>query len=255
MKLVLKSLEEVAEGLRGEYEARNGAFHLKMEGDVPQVVELNGKLTEFRDNNRTLNTTVAELQNKLKTFEGVDIAEYTTLKTKIADLEKGGVKKADDVAELVKQAVAAAVGPLQTKLTEREASEARAQEALARTALENQLREAGVKVGVDDRAMPDYINRGLQVFKSVDGKAVPRKGDAPIFSKKNVTEELSMVEWATELQNDAPFLFKPSKGGGAGGSTGTPGGFQGQRRVISSDPLEFGRNLEGIAKGEVVVQQ
>lgn len=255
MKATVKSLEEVAEGLRGEYEAHNGGFRLKVEGDLPQVVELNQKLTEFRDNNRTLNTTVSQLNDKLKTFEGIDPTEVTSLKTKLTELEKQGVKPDTNVAEMIRQAVTAAVTPLQTKLTEREQSEKAAQEALAKRDLENQLREAGVKAGVDDRAMPDYINRGLQVFKLVDGRAVPRKGDAPIFSKKNVTEELSMGEWATDLQNDAPFLFKPSKGGGAGGNLGNPGGFQGQRRVISSDPLEFGRNLEGIAKGEVTVQQ
>lgn len=254
MKSVIKSLEEVAEPLRSEYVAQGGEFHLKVEGDYAPLVEANRKLTEFRDNNRALNTKVTDLEGNLAKFKDIDPAKYTELQTKVTELEKAGVKGSSDLADQMKAAVTAAVGPLQTKLAEIEAKEKAAQQVIARTSVENALRDAGVKAGVDERAMPDYIRRGTEVFKNVDGKVVPRNGEAPIFSKKNVTEELSMEEWAQNLQTEAPFLFKPSKGGGAGGSGGG-GGFQGERKVISSDPLEFGRNLEGIAKGETIVQQ
>jgi len=254
MKFVINSLEEVPEAFRSEYEAKNGKFYLKGEGEYLPLVESNAKLTEFRDNNRALNSKITELDNKLKTFEGVDVAEYQTLKTKVTELENAGVKDKSSVADLVKAAVKAAVTPLEEKLTQREQSEKAAQEALARTGLENALREVGMKVGVDERALPDYINRGMQVFKLVDGRPAPRKGDQPIFSKTKPADELSMEEWATELHDEAPFLFKQSKGGGAGNG-GPTNGFQGQRKVISSDPLEFGRNLESIAKGETIVQQ
>lgn len=252
MKFVINSLEEVPEAFRSEYEAKNGKFYLKTEGEFAPLVEANTKLAEFRDNNRALNTTKTELEARLKAFEGIDPVEHTKLKEKIAELEATGVKDKGSVAELVKAAVKAAVTPLETKLQEREQSEARAREALAVTALENQLRDAGIKAGVDERALPDYINRGKQVFKLVDGVAVARKGDQPLFSKERPAEELSMAEWAADLQKDAPFLFKPSKGGGAS-NNGNSGPVV--KKTISADPLEFGQNLEGIAKGEVIVQQ
>lgn len=254
MKFVLNSLTDVAEALRGEYEERAGKFYLKTEGDYPLLVESNTKLAEFRDNNRTLNTKVTDLTDNLKKFEGIDPTEHATLKTRLADLEKTGAKDKDSVGELIKAAVKAAVDPLLLENKTRKESEEAARAAVARTGLENQLREAGNKAGIDDRAMPDYINRGLQVFKLVDGKAAPRNGDAPIFSKTSPANELSMDEWAAALQTDAPFLFKTSKGGGAGGN-GSAGGFTGVRKTISSDPIEFGRNLESIAKGETIVAQ
>lgn len=255
MKFVINTLEEVAEPLRTEYEARNGKFYLKTEGEYAPLVESNTKLAEFRDNNRALNTKTAELETKLKAFEGVDVAEYATLKTKVTELEKAGVKGTGDVTEQIKAAVAAAVGPLEAKVKEREISEAAAKAEAAQQRLETQLREAGTKVGIDDRAMSDYVGRGTRVFKIVDGKAVARNGEAPVFSKTKPAEELGMEEWATDLFGEAPHLFKPSRGGGSGGNNvGLPIN-NGPKKVISSDPLEFGRNLESIAKGETIVQQ
>ena len=157
---------------------------------------------------------------------------------------------------MIQTAVQEAVGPLQKVIKDREESEKAAQMALARKSLETDLRDAGSKVGIDERAMRDYVNRGLDVWKLVDGVAQPRsKTDTPIFSKEKPAEVISMVEWAESLRGDAPHLFSPSRGGGAGG-TGNGGGTGGTvvKKTISNDPLEFGRNLEGIAKGEITVQ-
>lgn len=251
MKAVVNALTDVPEPLRGEYEERGGKFVLKLEGELPNyapLVEANTKLAEFRDNNRALNAQKTELETKLKTFEGVDPAEYATLKTRIKDFEKKGVKGGDDINEMLKAAVKAAVEPLEQKLAQREQSEAAARADLIRKDVESQLRDAGVKAGVDERAMRDYIQRGLDVFKIVDGRAEARNGERPIFSKTKPSETLSMEEWAAELQVEAPHLFKPSKGGGSSNSGGPV-----VKKTISNDPLEFGRNLESIAKGETVV--
>lgn len=254
MKTVYATQAEIPESFRGEYEERGGKFHLKVEGDYAPLIEANTKLAEFRDNNRALNTKVTELSNQLKTFEGINPADVTTMRTKIAELEAQGVKAGSDVASMIAAAVKKAVEPVQQELAARTAAEAEARAAVARTGLENQLRDVGIKIGIDERALPDYINRGTQVFKIIDGKVVARKGDQPIFSTTRPAEELGMEEWAATLQTEAPFLFKPSKGGGTGpGTGGGNGGFR-PKTTISSDPLEFGRNLEGIAKGEVQVQ-
>ncbi len=255
MKFVLETLADVPEPFHTEYDARGGKFYLKTEGDFAPLIEANTKLTEFRDNNRTLNTKVTELTTQLKSFEGIDPVKVREQATKIAELENAGVKGKDDISEKIKKAVADAVNPLQEKLTQREQSEQKAREDLARQGLENRLRDVGSKTGVDDRAMEDYINRGTRVFKLVDGKPAARQGDEPIFSKNRPAEELSMEEWATQLQTEAPFLFRPSRGGGGGGNGNGAPTFNGPRQVIGTDPIEFGKNLEKIATGEVVVQE
>ena len=256
MKAVISSLLEVLEALQSEYEPRDGKFHLKVEGDYAPLVEANTKLAEFRDNNRALNTKKTELEAQLAKFKDIDPAKYTEMSTKLAELQSAGVGDKNSVAELVKAAVKAAVEPLESKVREREQAEATARAQLQQQGLENALRDVGLKVGINEAALPDYVRRGLEVFKVVEGKHVARNGDAPIFSKQKPAEELGMEEWATTiLSEQAPHLFKPSRGGGAGGPLNIGGQFGGQRKTISSDPLEFGRNLEGIAKGEVVVQQ
>ena len=252
MKFVISSLEEVAEPLRGEYEERNGQFVLKTEGEYTPLVEANRKLAEFRDNNRTLNSKVTTLQEQLKAFDGITVEEHTQLKSRIADLEKSGITKDTSVADAIKKAVKDALEPVEAKLRERERSEAEAQAKIAQQTLENKIREIGIKAGVEDLAVSDFIHRGIQVFKLVDGEPAARKGDAPIFSKKNPADELSLDEWASDLRKEAPFLFKPSNGGGANNRGGAGGA--GVKKIISSDPMEFGQNLEGIAKGEVIVQ-
>lgn len=253
MKAVLTSISDIPEALRTEYEERAGKYFLKVEGDYQPLLDANTKLAEFRDNNRALNTLKTELEGKLDKFKDIDPTEYGKMKDKIIELEKKGIKGGDDVAEQIKAAVKAAVEPIQTELAARKTSEEAAKLEAANANLEGKLREAGIAVGIDERALPDYVNRGKDVFKIVNGQPVARKGDAPIFSKDKPTEELSMVEWATSLQTDAPFLFKPSRGGGGGGNGGPGGPIV--KKTIAADPLEFGRNLEGIAKGEVVVQQ
>jgi len=253
MKFVLNSLTDVAETLRGEYEEREGKFYLKLEGfeSHPTFTDNNKKLAEFRDNNRTLNGKVQELETKLKGFEGINPTEHITLKTRIAELEAQGVKGTQDVAKLVTDAVKSAVTPLEEKLRIREESEKVAQAALAQQALEGQLREAGLRGGIDERAISDFINRGAKVYRLIDGRPAPRNGETPIFSKVKPAEELSMDEWTETLRAEAPFLFKPSKGGGAGGNRET--GFSGQKQWISNDPIVFGENLEKIARGEVLI--
>lgn len=260
MKAILDSLEGLADAIRSEYEFRDGKYALKIEGapigfaKKEDLDAANAKLAEFRDNNRSLNTLKAELETKLKSYEGIDPAEHKALLDKIKELEKKGVTQAGDVAEIVKSAVAAAVKPLEEREAQRAASEKAAIERADRESLRSALTAAGVAAGVAESAMTDYVNRGMGVFKVVEGEIAARKGDAPIFSKQKPAEVLTVDQWAVELQEEAPHLFKPSRGGGAGGNNGGGNG-GGPKRIIQADPLEFGKNLEGIAKGEVLVQQ
>jgi len=259
MKAVLDSLEGLADAVRSEYDFRDGKYYLKLEGapvgfaKQADLESANTKLAEFRDNNRALNTQKTELETKLKSYEGVDPAKYAEFETKIKELEKKGVTAAGDVADIVKNAVAAAVKPLEEREAQRAASEKAAIERADRESLRSALTAAGVAVGVAESAMTDYVNRGMGVFKVIEGEIAARKGDAPIFSKQKPAEVLTVAQWATELQEEAPHLFKPSRGGGAGGNGGNGNG-GGPKKTISADPLEFGKNIEGIAKGEVIVQ-
>jgi hypothetical protein len=270
MKAVYQTLEEVPEALRGEYEEKGGSFVLKVDGDLPQYLEpltqarsaaedAKEKLKTFRENNVKLlkelgAASFEDAVEKLKILKSVDPAEYNRLRDRTQQLEREGIRSPEDVTRLflekTKQQVEAAVKPLQDRLNEITARERQAQEQLARTTLENALRDAASKAGVDERAVPDFLARGMQVFTLKDGDVVAMRGDQPLFSRRKPGESLSPEEWANDLAVDAPHLFRPSKGGGAPGGAGAP-----KRRYIGADPLEFGSNLDAIAKGDVIVQQ
>jgi hypothetical protein len=285
MRTVYSSQDEIPEALRTEYVEKDGSFVLRLDDEHPDFVaeretiraaieeakadaakarekaEAEGtKVKTFRDNNVKLLKELGadsfeDAVVKLRTLKTVDPTEYARLQARTKELESEGIRGGGDVTRLVmeraKAEVEAAVAPLQQKLNEITEREHKAQMALQRTTLENALRDAAVKAGVEDGALPDFLNRGLNVFFIKDGEVVALNGDSPRFSRRKPGDPLSPEEWANDLADEAPHLFRASKGGGAaGGGTGAS-----KRRYIGSDPLEFGSNLDAIARGEVVVQR
>lgn len=249
MKAVVESLDAVPEVNRGEYEQRDGKFVLKLEGDHPEVAGHRNKVAEFRDNNIRLMKDLDAATGKLKAFDGVDPNEYVTLKTRVADFEKLG-KDPNSILDVTRKQVEAATQPLLEKLTAIEAKEKAANAALARKELEATLTKAAMAVGVSESAVQDFIVRGAQVFTYEDGKVVAKNGDSPVFSKRHPAAMLDVIEWAEDLSQSAPHLFKPSKGANTPGGLNTPSP---KKFVNGNDPLEFGRNIDGIIKGEVGV--
>lgn len=248
MKAVIKSLDEVAEPLRAEYKQEGSVFVLKLEGDTkhPDVVGVEAKLAEFRDNNRTLNTQLTELQTK---FKDIDPAKYADLQAKVVDLEGKAKKMPEKDGEIT--ALKTQLDTIAAQLAESSklTAETRARE--RRASLENALTKAGMKAGVQEAALPDYIARGMQTFDvKEDGAFVAKNGTSPLYSKVNVTEPMGVDEWAVELTKTAPHLFKASVGGG---STTVPGNSGVLKTLEATDALVLGQNLEGIAKGTVAV--
>jgi hypothetical protein len=244
MKVTVSSLDEVPESLQSEYEEKDGKFYLKLEGE-PSGYAKASDLAEFRDNNIALQKRIKKLSAE---FEGIDPAEHKKLKGRIAELEKQGIKgDGDSLQKIIEKAVT----PLQKKLEEMSEREKRANEALEKRDLESLLSKEGLKAGISEKAMPDYLRRGLEVFKLDDGKAVARDGDTPLFSKVKPSEPLSISEWVGGLSSDAPHLFKASAGGGSKPAGGDGG-------AVTYDPADqdaFLANVDKIAKGEVKPRQ
>ena len=72
-------------------------------------------------------------------------------------------------------------------------------------------------VGVDPRAMGDLTTKALGVFKVDDeGRIVAMAGDAPLYGPDGVSP-MTPKEWLVKLKDEAPYFFKGSTGGGAGG--------------------------------------
>jgi len=268
MKAILDTLDGIPEGIQAEYAKReDGKFVLSIDGEVPGLVsaaklaeanEKLDKLDEFRNNNRELKAKVDAAVAKLATFDGVNPAEYLTLKAKVAELTKDGMNTPDDIAARIQKGIDDGLKPmheltheLKTKMEQSEKDRLQAIQDGQNKALEGILTTAAMKSGVAEHAVDDYLFRSMKVWKMVDGKPVARNGDAPMISKKT-GEAITITEWSSDLNATAPHLFKPSGGAGANGNPG--GGPPAPAKTLTSDdPLEFGRNLQDIADGKMSV--
>lgn len=272
-KYQVDSLADVPEPLRPEYEQRDGKYFLKT--DVPlipasELAGANGKLAEFRDNNRKLMRAIgAESiedaldkvsliskvdREKLERALGIDLDQYEQLVEKSKALEKKGVKQPDDIQKLISDAITQAMGPVNAKLEELTASEAKAQQQLAFRNLENHLTQIALKAGANEKALPDLLNRALEIF-DLDG--VARDGDTPIYSVKDPTKPLTADEWVAEMLVEAPHLFKTSGGGGVAPANGPNGPIQnrpGVKELFDPTPQQLGQYAKQISKGEIVVR-
>jgi hypothetical protein len=249
LKFIVEDVNEVDESLRGEYaKGEDGKYYLKIEGTIPELEESKAKVAEFRDNNIELLKERDGLSTKLKGFEGIDPTKYKELMQQVEQFKSSGITSPPDMEMKIQQAVAAAVTPLQEQLTAMQKEKEEATEKLKRREVEGNLTKVGIDAGVEDKAIPDFLSRGLKIF-NLEGVAM--NGDKPIFSKKKPDQKMSMEEWAAELLQEAPHLFRISKGGGAGGLKDRSR--DGKTIITGTDPLEFGKHLEGIEKGDVVV--
>ena len=272
IEVEFETAEQVPEALKSLAEERDGTMIVKLEDGVGLgVVAAEDLATEkkakgqFRDNNNALKAKLEASEKRLASFDGVDPVEYKRIQAEHADLtaklkeaEAGSGAKDADVNAIVAKAVAASQAPMQAKIEAltKESETAKtekvaAEERLVKKELEAGLTKAGLDAGVDEKAIPDFLSRGLSVWKIVDGKQVALDGDGePMYDQKG--EPVTMTSYAAGLQGDAPHLFKPSSGGGA---KGTPGGAPGKAKKTITDPdaFEFGQNIEGIAKGEIEV--
>jgi hypothetical protein len=262
MKAVFDTIEAVPEPIRGEYESRDGKFVLKIDGDHPAltgaVADANKKLGEFRDNNVKILKAIGadsfdDAFRKIETFKSVDPAEYRKAKDRLEELEKkSGVRDSGDIAALVARELETHVKPLQAKVLELEGREKAAKDRFSRKSLENSLQSAAMKAGVDEKAVSDFVYRGLQVFTAEeDGNVIAKRADgSPVFSKRKAGAALTPDEWALDLAEEAPHLFKKSTGGGAGGGRGSS---TTDRWVDGTSAMEIGKNLEDIASGRAKV--
>lgn len=252
MKFQLSETEyaEVPEHFKTEYvKQTDGSYHLKIDGEIPEVKAANDRVVEFRNNNIALQKKNDELTENAKRFEGIDPSDYQTLKTKVEEFERSGAKDPADIDVRLNEAVKNAVEPLKAQMAAMQKEKEEANTALLRKDQEGQFAELARKMNVRKSAISDFIARGQRIF-NLEGKALDANGNV-IFSSKNAALDLTMEEWATELTQEAPHLFEDSKGGGAGGSGS--GGGAGSVRTVSTDPLDFGHNLEDVASGKAKV--
>jgi hypothetical protein len=254
LKVITKEeFEKLPAALVEHYKEVNGKYAPQVEGAVPEseLTATKAKLAEFRDNNIQLLKDKEALTGNLKKFDGIDPAEYATLKADKEKLAKKGAKDADDVEALIQRNVSAAVKPLVDELTGLKQERLTLKQQLEAEAVDKLISGVASKAGVDPDCMPSTLDLARKVFKFKDGRVIALNGDSPLYSKEKPDQPLTAEEWLTTGIPKA--FFKPSVGGGADGGNTHQGA--GARLIKAPDAMTFGKNLEDIASGKAVVAQ
>jgi len=273
MKAVLSQADYDAtpEALRANYVSGSAAdtFVIAIEGQHPDLVAANMKVTEFRDNNIRL---MRENEALAKTKTELD-AELATLKaTPKPDAPTPGatpgpppspppgpppaptpaVDTASHVEELIQRAVEAATKPLAERIAAKDQAEAALTARLAAAEFEKLVSDVALAHGVRPGAVEDVWDRALKAgFRWKDGTVVAMDGDTLRYSAVRPAEPLSLGEWMTGLAKQADHLFKASVGSGAApsGRVLVDGGV-----LVNPSPLDFGKHAEAIASGKMKVE-
>lgn len=249
LKRMIAKLEDVEESLRSLYVAKDGAYVLDVEQE-------DGKLNEFRENNRKLFAQNEALQKqnmdlaeKFKIFEGIDPNEIKKDRETAARLKKKELIEAGEFEKLVEAQLAPLRETFGSEIKSLKDHNASLKAEKQRLMLNNRVGVTGPKFGVRAEAMDDVIRAaGEQFTITEDGDIVALSKEGTVIRDKEGTP-LSLDNWLKDLPKAKPHYFLPSSGGGSqeSGAPYRPG------QVASGDQAAFLSNIDKIAKGEVQV--
>jgi hypothetical protein len=189
LKLELEQAPE--ESIKGFYKEVNGKFVLDVEGAVPvtKLKETEAKLEEFRTNNITL-------KQQLETVTKTPLKDVPTSQINVEQILEKHVSEMKTAYESQVQTLAQQKAELEGHLE--------------RVVLSDSVKDAAIKYGVHESALPDVMNRAKEVFTVQAGKAVPKEKKVD-----KAGNPYGIESWLQSLNETAPHLFAQSRGSGS----------------------------------------
>lgn len=225
--LQFDTLDLVPEGLREHAKPVEGTDKVSV-NVIPQA-----KIDEFRDNNIKLSKERDELLAQLEPLKGIVGDDAAAFAASLEELRATSQRVKDGELKegrAIEEALTKRTEELRRSLEERIQAEGKEKAAWRQKhddldrKFKQSLVMAAVKdacvlgdAGVETAAIGDITQRALSIFSADDhGKITPYSGDAPIYGADGVTP-MTPKEWLVKLKEEAPYFFKGSSGGGAGG--------------------------------------
>lgn len=221
LKLIVDKLDDVAESVRGEYEEKDGKFHLKVE-DLDTVT--NDAVTAAT---RKANKEAEAERKKRQAWEklGKTPEEIQALLDAQAEAERKAAEASGDHAKILKQHQDAWT-KREKELSDELSASRNSEMAILRT---ERVLGALTKANVTEEGaelLPDRLAHRIK-FETVNGKRVLKivqaDGESPMAGTGpdgTATIEDLVKEAATKY----PSLFKSNNSGGGGKPPGTPPG-------------------------------
>lgn len=223
--LTFDSLDAVPEGLR-EVAKQDG------EKVTVNVVPQN-KLEEFRDKNIALMKDRDELTAKVGVYApiiGEDheafVNELTELRATAQRVKDGQLTEGRKVEEEVhrrtedmRKAQEEQIRQAQKEIGAWKSKAENLDGQYKRSMVNSAIKDAAIdpEAGVHPQAIADVINRAHAIWRATDdGKVAAYQGDLQLYGADGASP-LTPKEWIAKLKEEAPYFFKGTGGGGAGG--------------------------------------
>jgi hypothetical protein len=219
------TLEELPEAIHEYYEeTEGGTFVLAIDGVPPQAQK---KVAEFRDNNIQLSNQIKDMEERMKTYDGLDPDKAREALDRLRAMEEKEMIEKGDVESLVHQKLeeerrnyAKQIEQLRKSKDEIEQQSKTYRTQLANTVIENRVMQAVQEVATPHQtALTDILSRAKSQWRlGDDGElyAVDESGSR-IYNKAG-DEPISTHEWSKNLSQNASHLFQNSQGTGSFGS-------------------------------------
>ncbi len=250
LQAIVEDLAAVPEALREHYREIDDAFVLDLEGveNHPATRALKNAKDREADERRKRGEKVAELEDRLKAFDGLDPeAARRALAEAEAQVDRQLIDQGE-IDTLIQGKTAGLRAEHEKEIDGLGTALRLAEAALSEVRIFDAVKGVAIKAGVRDGALDDVVNRARPVWRLVDGAPVaikPGSGDEPWLADDGAP--ITMGRWIDELAGEAAHLFKPNRGGDAQGG----GDAAGRQMIDIAQPNAIGRNLEAFAKGEV----
>lgn len=219
LKFIYENEADIPAHAKANY-AQNGDGHwvLQVEGAVSKKL-----LDEFRENNTKHLKKIQELETR---FKDIDPDEARKLKDIKDQLDEGKIVKNEALEAAVAKRAEKMRAEHEKQLAELTGKLKGTTEEMARLKIDSALAAEGTKLGLLPAALPDFINRGREVFKldEATGKVRAFDKDGQIKFGNSATE-LTIPEFVKDAAGHADFkhLFAASTGAGSAGGGKTSG--------------------------------
>jgi len=257
LKLVVDSLEGMDESIKALYEkGDDGKFHLTVDG-LEDNTGLKKKAEELLNEKKKLTADYKALEEKLKSFEGLDPEDAKKAAETARKLREKELIDKGDIDELVNQRTAAMkkdhesqFNQVSENLAKVKAENEKLRESLNGIIIDKGIMEAVTAAGVPRKeALQDIIGRARNAWRvDEDGQPKAYGKDGTVRYGKDAKKEMTMAEWAEELVQTAGHLFEENRGGGAKGNITLAGGGKLSAEALAtmkpSDKLTLSRQLE-----------
>ena len=227
----LRSLDDIDEALHPHYlEQTDGSYVLDL-GDDDETANYRQIVDRERAQRRQATRRVQDLENQLKTFEGIDADRARAALEAEDSAEETRLRNEKDFEAIAERKYQRQMRDLQSQLDQfREQLESantssiehkrKYETAVIRQALHDKLSREGLKSRNIELALPQL--EGIWQLDD-DEQPIAMRGDAPLYSRRDANKPMSMEEQIADFRENYPDLFESVSGAGARHQTGANG--------------------------------